>query len=166
MILNVSAASEPGRRIFRFDNAQGSGIIRFDPDANPRAMHLTDFAAYDVAEYQSHGPADHYDDQFPFQADNNVSDVKLAFTYQRTAGTGPLEVELSKLGVFFNAEFTPDQVALYERQGGMRTRLSSATLPGNADSPRRIEVINADYRVIVRVDGKDVLQTTRLWRSL
>jgi len=155
-----SAPPELGRRIFRFDNALGSGIIRFDPQANPRALHLTDFVAYDVAEFQNRGAADHYSDEMPFQAENNVSDVKLAFTYQRTSGTGPLEVELSKLGVFFVAEFTPNQVVLYQRQGNLRTKLGSAPLPGDDDSPRRIEVINADYRVIVRVDGQDLLQTT------
>jgi signal peptidase I len=155
----ANAPPEPGRRIFRFDNSSGSGIIRFEPAANPRALYLTDFAAYDVAESQSRG-ADHYNDQFPFQADNNVSDVKLAFTYQRTAGTGPLEVELSKLGVFFVAEFTPDRVTLYQRKSGTRTELASATLPQDPDSPKRIEVINADYRVIIRVNGNDLLQTT------
>jgi hypothetical protein len=92
--------------------------------------------------------------------DNNVSDLKLAFTYQRLTGSGELSAELSKLDHVFRANIFPDRVSLTQRIGsGDETEIASVPM-SLGGGVHRVEFTNVDYRVTVRIDDRDVIQTT------
>ena len=93
---------------------------------------------------------------------NNVSDVKLSLFYQRQGGDGPLRLQLTKLGRNFTAELSPGRARLLSADfdGGEPVELASAALPAGGSHPVHIEFMNVDYRVTLRVDGRDLLQTT------
>ena len=148
------ARNSPTSRRFSFENNTGAGAFQFDPDANPNTHALTDWLAYDDGSGRPSHP---------------VSDLKLSCVYQRTSGNGPLRLQLTKRDDCFTAEFTPGKVSL------LRSKLSSlenlhtsdgqllaqATVQDlNGRAPARIELINVDYRVSVRVNGREVLATT------
>src|SRR3954470_2796247 len=146
-------------RVLRFDNAAGEGWLRFDPDANQGNQPLTDWLAY--AATKSPGSGDSYDSR-GLVARNNVSDLKLGLVYERRSGEGPLRLQLTKLDTTFTAEFTPGRVRLLrESERETPQELGSAPLPGGASSrPLRVEFMNVDYQVTVRVNGSDVIRTT------
>jgi signal peptidase I len=154
-------STEIGRRVFRFENANGSGALRFDPHANPRTNALTDFIGYDATEPQHDMVADQYNSDAQMPINGNVSDLKLAFNYDRLAGDGPLDVEMSKLGVYFIVELSRDHVTLRMRHPGRdSSELAKCELPAPGPSPLRIEISNVDYRVTVRINDQDLIQTT------
>jgi len=151
-------------RTFRFDNSNGRATIAFGADANPDQQSLTDWLAYDVTVRQGPDRVDTYDDPRvnDYKGDNFVSDVKLAFFYSRTDGTGPLRAELTKLGRTFIAEITPTKAALLERdKDGTETILQASNIENPGDRPVRVEMTNVDYRVTLRLDDRDVLRTTK-----
>lgn len=159
------------KRVFRFDNADGGGALRFNPDANPNTFALTDHLAYDITVEQNRprSPADtfFFGDADPreremIEPDHNVSDVKLALYYQRTAGDGPLRLSLRKLGDEFVAEITPGQARLLVRRGGdgREEVLATVAMPTDCRRPTFVEFTNVDYRVTLRVDDKDLIATT------
>lgn len=149
-------------REFKFNNPNGAGELLFDSNANSQTYPLTDFLAYDVTFNQGPGEAP---DTFYRQAippDDNVSDVRLTFFYQRTgSGEGPIRAQLTKLDHTFFAEFSPGKATLYQSiNNGPATQIASVALKTDFTRPSRIDFINCDYQVTLRVDDKDVIQTT------
>jgi len=145
-------------RIFDFSNPQANGAISFNSEANPDVHALTDFLVYDESEHRSNRWVPLY-----------VSDLKLSCNYTRRSGQGPLRLQLSKNADVFTAEFSPGAVRLLRAQRVLpdqpkvvdERELKSAridALGGNA--PVAVELINVDYRVSIRVNGKEVLATT------
>lgn len=164
-------------RVFHFASDSGGGAIYFDPTANPHQYAFTDFLAYDITRDQDErgAPYDTYDHppRPPIKA--NVSDLKLALDYQREAGNGALQLELSKLNQTFIASVTPQGVQLLRRARGddnaaatavpqdgqdPTERLQEAPLPDLGGKPMRLEFTNVDYQVTLRINGQVVLQTT------
>jgi len=145
-------------RVMRFANDAGSGWLRFDPDPRAGNQPLTDWLAYAGTKYPGSGES--YDSR-GLVGRNNVSDLKLSLVYERQRGNGPLRIQLTKLGRAFTAEFTPGKVRLLSDSddGATTAELGSAALPAGA-RPLSVEFMNADYQVIVRVDGHDVIRTT------
>ena len=111
-------------RTFVFSNDSGSSIMRFNPKANSTAQSLNDYLVYDQ-QPDRYDPTDY------------VSDVDLRLTYQRTTGTGPLELTLTKRDHTFIAQITTNQTALYHEYKGVRTLIGSPmALPTSAKSLR------------------------------
>jgi signal peptidase I len=152
------AATAGPSRVLRFAHTGGAGWLRFDPDADPGNQALTDWLAY--AATKPPGSGDSYDHP-GLVARNNVSDLKLSLFYHRAAGDGPLRLQLTKLGTVFTAEFTPGKVRLLRGGAGsdVTVEVGSAELPATT-GPLRIEFSNVDYRVTVRVNDRDLIQTT------
>jgi len=146
-------------RVLRFENANGAGVLQFQPEANAGNQPLTDWLAYAATKFA--GSGDSYDGR-GLVARNHVSDLKLSLFYERHVGDGPLRLQLSKLEQTFTAELTPGKVRLLrERDGaGVPEELGSASLPAGSGHALHVEFMNVDYRVTVRVDGRDVIQTT------
>lgn len=148
-----------GGRLFRFDGVEGGAAITFNPDPDTEKFPLTDWLAYDQVSQLSDYLADTYNRSIGNGPDNNVSDVKLAFTYQRQAGEGPLKAELTKLDHTFRADIFPDHVALVSTVNGTEREIGSATMALQS-GVHRVEFTNVDYRVTLRIDDRDVIQTT------
>jgi signal peptidase I len=157
--LDAAASGSEGGRIFQFDKLDGGGVIRFDPEANHLHIPFTDWLAYDQVGAVGNWPADLYD-RGPAPAENNVSDIKLAFTYQRDAGDGALSAEVSKLDHRFRADLFADHVSLTVRiDDGPETKLGDAQI-NLAHGQHRIELTNVDYQVTLRIDDRDLIKTT------
>jgi signal peptidase I len=153
----VSGPSGAASRLFQYNNLTGAGAIAFNPDADPETHALTDYLAYDETEHREQRWRPTY-----------VSDLKLACTYTRSAGDGPLRMQLTKSADAFTAEITPGKVRLLH---GRRVNannaavedekeIKSAVLPElSGSNPVRLEMSNVDYRVSLRVNGREVLAT-------
>ena len=143
----LGSAAAP--RVFTFDGPRSAGTIRFDTGANHNQA-FTDWLAY--AQQQS--------------GHHNVSDARLSFVYERTAGDGPLRLQLTKRGDTFTAELTRDGVKLYRKAGSPGgpgepgTEVASAAgVKGLASGgPVAVDFANVDYRVTLRVAGEEVLR--------
>lgn len=143
-------------RIFHF-GGQSSGAISFDTHANPMTQSVDGYLVYDL-------PRQSYNNLRP-GSDDPVSDLKLSLLYQRTNGNGPLKLLLSKRDHAFTAEITPQTATLWHtRPDGTTTAdagpVKLADLGIGATAPLAIEFSNVDYQVTLRVNGKDVLETT------
>lgn len=158
-----------GGRVFKFDNAEGRGEFFFDPDANPQTNALTDWLAYD-ATWDSRGRAraDTYarspGESLTYEPLANVSDIKVAFYYERTSGNGPLQVQITKHDHTFTAEITRTGATLFMKTGekaGLGEPIGpQVKLEPPHGRPMQIELTNVDYRVNLRVDGRDLISTT------
>ncbi|MDB5173258.1 MAG: lepB [Phycisphaerales bacterium] len=153
----LNAANGGPSRLFQFNNPGGSGAIAFNPEANPDTHALADYLVYDASEEHDQGWRPTY-----------VSDLKLACTYTRKSGDGPLRMTLTKFSDSFTAEFTPGKVRLLRGRRIDPNRpavsdereIKSASAPGlSGTEPARLELINVDCRVSVRIDGREVLAT-------
>jgi signal peptidase I len=154
--------SEDGRpaRTFRFNDGKQLAEIAFNPLSNPLVHSFTDWLAYDVTFNQGPGtPPDMYE-RGGYNPDHNVSDVKVSFIYTRRSGDGPLQISLNKLGRTFVAELTPGKAVLRSTDGLSSKELRAVGLPWLADRPVHVEFQNVDYQVTLRLDGKEVFQTT------
>jgi signal peptidase I len=167
---NTATPAGPGRTL-SFDNPSASGVLSFDADANPGTFPLTDWLAYDetkpipVSESEVLPHGDFYD--LNTYADDrvarwNVSDLKVQFVYQRTAGPGPLRIRLTKLGHEFTAEIAPQCATVYHTPpAGTPQLIGTAPLDGRAaGKPLFIEFSNVDYRVTLRINDDDLIQST------
>jgi hypothetical protein len=152
-------------RTFRFDNSSGSGELQFDPNANSTTQTLTDYLVYDLTNDYHRFPSavGSLDDERA----NPVFDLKLAVEYQRRSGDGPLRLKLSRqesVDHTFTAEFNTDTVRLLhltnagQSQIGQTLRL--ADLGIRPADPIFIEFLNVDYRVTLRINGKDAIVST------
>jgi len=137
----------------KVEPGEKSAAIRFDFHANPRQQTDNDYLVYDP-EYAQGDP-------------KTVSDLKLSAYYQRTSGQGPLRLNLSrqeKLAHRFTAEITPDAIKLLhhtdlgDSQIGQTIKLADIGLAAN--DPMFIEFTNVDYQVTLRINGKQILQST------
>ena len=148
-------------RVLSFDHASGGGWLQFNPDAGPDRQPFTDWLAYAVTKGQTGNESYEHGGLL---ARNVVADLKLCLTYERKAGAGPLRLRLTKLNDVFTAEITPGKVRLLRRdlrEGPEADReLASAALDLPASAPLRLEFSNADYRVALRVNGREYLRTT------
>ena len=94
----------------------------------------------------------------------NVSDIKVSFYYERQAGDGPLRVQITKLDDQFTAQITPTTATLFMRHGpgdGDGEPLADPVAISPAQGkPLHVELINCDYQVTLRIDGRDVISTT------
>jgi signal peptidase I len=140
-------------RIFRFSGSS-AGEIAFDSSLNPETHALSDYLVYDEVEH--HGGWD----AIP------VSDLKLACTYTRHSGNGALRLQLTKLRDCFTVQLTPGKVTLLRAtlskpgsfDADSEKTLTEKSLPELAGpSPVRVELMNVDYRVSVRINGNEVI---------
>ena len=142
-------------RVFTFDNQQGESAIQFDSSVNHSTFDsLTDWLAYDQSNTA-----------------NYVSDLKLSLQYRRLKGDGSLKLQLTKRDDCFTAEIVGDKVMIWRHRILRQDPLLlgpalwpaplQATVPAliSTQSPPLIEFANVDYRVSVRVNGKEVLAT-------
>jgi signal peptidase I len=159
-----------GGRVFRFDNREGTGTIYFDPEANPQTNALTDWLAYDATwDGRGRSRADTYQrpagEAWTYEPLANVSDIKVEFYYERTSGDGPLQVQITKHAHTFTAEITPTTATLFMREGDGRPGLgdpigTAVPIKPPRDRPMQVELTNVDYRVTLRIDGRDIIATT------
>lgn len=148
-------------RSFNFKNTAGKGSLTFDSTADSR--YLIDWLAYNATNVQQRHGADTFDErshamvqQYP------ISDLKLSFSYLRQSGDGPLRARLSKYDHQFIAELTPEQVRLIHRlPDGQEVEVGQPKALPRTSAPRRVDLINVDYQVTLRIDDQIVFQTTR-----
>ncbi len=134
-------------------------ILRFDPRANSTTQTLTDYLTYDTSRGMMRQPGSvEHDDE----ASNAVSDLKLTANYTRTSGSGAFRMTLTRfedVDHTFTAEITPDKVRLIHRtsSGAITTLEKSLSELGiSGDKPIFAELLNVDYRVTLRLNGRDV----------
>jgi signal peptidase I len=137
--------SQQSGRVFRFKNDSGAASLIFNPQATQTHQGFTDWLAYDVEP--------------PAYAPSNVSDLKLHFFYDRQVGDGPLRLRMTKGEDAFIAELTPGQAKLFKENAGTAALIGQATIPSGR-GPLEVELTNVDYRVTLRVGGRDLIQTT------
>jgi len=136
-------------RVFTFNNATGQGTLKFDASANEETHALTDWLGYDQIGNRS--------------TLNPVSDLKLSCFYERRAGDGAFSLELTKRHDVFTAEITRGQARVLDTDDrtGATTVLATVKVPDlDGPGPAQIEFANCDYRVWLRVNDKEVFQTT------
>lgn len=154
-----SLAQPPNKlsRQFSFDNLNGAGEIAFDRTANPALHHLTDFLAYDTVDYERYlRETERRQAQPPIP----VHDLRLALTYTRSAGDGPLRLELERPnGEVVAVELAPGEARLIRRDasGAEKSRKTAAVAALGGSQPVRVEFANVDYRASLRIDGTEVL---------
>ncbi len=136
------------QRVFDFDSLSGGSSVRFEANANP-TQAFTDYLVYD-----SEGPT---------SVPNVVGDLKLSFFYERKVGDGPLRLLMSKGEDTFVAELTPGHAKLIRqpRDGKAEPVLMGESEISKSNGPLEVEFTNHDYRVALRLGGKDVIVTTR-----
>jgi signal peptidase I len=149
-------------RVFRF-SGQGHSTIGFNSDANPGTQTTNDYLVYDIPGNQRR--PDGADRQYGDQDRNTVNDLKLELWYNRESGTGSLKLRLTKRDHAFVAEIDTDSVTLWHTRPDGTTvadagpvKLADAGIAAGA--PLWVQFTNVDYRVTLRLNGKDVLQTT------
>ena len=149
-------------RVFKFDGSDSAGTISFNGDANlpdNKNAAFYDWIGYDQKHSSKNYSA--YRGHSPWLGEYPVSDLKLDLYYTRSTGDGPLRLRLSKLDHAFTAEFSPNAVRLiHEVNGVQSSQPKMAELPFRPNKPIHIEFSNVDYQVTLRIDGRDVLQTT------
>jgi signal peptidase I len=149
-------------RAFTFASTpeRNQATLYFDPTANARRFPFTDWLVFDSTQPQQlSGRPDNYD-FVEYSPDNTASDLQLRLTYQRTSGDGPLRLNLTKYDHRFVAEFLPGAVrVIHVLPGGQQETIGTAGLPGGG-SPVEVEFENVDYRVTLRVNGKDLVVST------
>lgn len=159
------AADNP--RVFVFDNPTAAGVLEFDADANPTRHALTDWLSYDVTVNQTTGhgagarpPFDLFDrggyvpGHHPL---HNVSDIKLQFFHERLSGAGPLRLHLTRQAHRFLVELGGERARLlHAADDKALTEVAACDSPSRR-GPVRVELIHADYRLALRLDGREVL---------
>lgn len=134
-------------RVFQFDNAAGSGAIAFNRDGGPAGMNLIDWLGYDQLVGNS--------------SKRDLTDLKLDLFYERKSGDGPLRLKLSKFDDTFIAEIDADSATLIRKNKASGETVIARDVPlPSVSGPFRIELMNVDYQVTLRVDGQDIIQTT------
>jgi signal peptidase I len=151
-------------RVFQFNNTEGVGTLRFDPNANSTSQTLTDYLAYDAYDAYHHSNLLRRPGVIGSDDDINaypVSDLKLMAYYTRQSGSGALRLDLSRfvdVDHTFTAEITPKVARLIHRTNTGEVsseEVPLAKLGIGANDPIHIEFANVDYRVSLRLNGKD-----------
>lgn len=145
----------PPRRVFKFNNLKGASTIAYNSRVNLTHDSLTDWIAYDQGSSGSY-----------------VSDLSLSCVYRRSAGDGPLQMQLTKGEECFTAEFLAGKVQLRRtrmleseplklgREIWAKPLEAAAPELDTSGRPVEIEFSNVDYRVTIRINGRNVLATT------
>jgi len=142
----------PGTRHFRFDDPSGRATLRFSEEANPSTDPLTDVMWYDATWFQRASHDSYADDSY--RGDQNVSDIKLEFFYQRSAGAGDLQIAVEKTEQYrFSASLSSGKATLYLNDKELQT----VSLADDFSRPTHVEIENYDYRISVRVGDAEVL---------
>jgi signal peptidase I len=149
-------------RVFHFSGTNEESI-RYDALANPATQTTNDYLVYDVPEDQRRIGGEN--EAGSDSSRNWVSDLKLSALYQRGSGSGSLKMRLSKRDHEFTAEVSADSVTLWHHHpdgtttadGGPVKLADQGIKP---DGPLWLEFMNVNYQVTLRINGKDVLQTT------
>jgi hypothetical protein len=143
--------SEGDGRTFAFDGLNGAGSIVYNASANRGQQAFNDYLVYDAQNNWR----------------QNVSDLKLALTYDRQAGDGPLTLKLTKYDDTFTARIDGNTATLIHRgpgldrtTGGINEHVVGSPVPLPAGRPLRIEFTDVTYQVTLRVNGVDLIQTT------
>ncbi len=165
--LNDPAHPERPSRTFTFDNLQGSAAIAYEAD-DPHWRGFNDWLSYDVlTNWGSNSPTS--GGSAPRQP---VSDLKLSCFYRRREGDGPLRMVLSKTDDCFVAELSRGKARLLRSkrvpgvgENDLRTEgeraLASVDVPELATGDfEQVEFSNVDYRVTLRIHGREVLTTS------
>lgn len=139
-------------RMFKFNNLTGAAEIFFNDGVNigqPRISAFNDWLAYDSEAGRG---ASRW---------NLVGDLKLQFFYDRKAGDGPLRLTLSKRGQNFVAEIgkTSARLLLAGADGQMQELIPAKEFSAR-NGPMSVEFSSADYQVTLRINDRNVLQTT------
>jgi hypothetical protein len=88
--------------------------------------------------------------------------LRLSFFYQRTSGTGTISAYLSKINDTFTADVSDGKATLWRQPRGEKPFvLATAPIKADLTKPTRIDFINCDYQMIVRVNDQDVITTTQ-----
>jgi signal peptidase I len=153
---------ERASRTFMFNNHASGGELIFRAldipsgrGPKPLGGFFTDWLGYNVTMQGLEA-------RYPVYT---VSDLKLAFTYERKWGGGPLTARLTKYSHEFLLRFEPGKVSL-EHKDPMdpnTTKLIAPVRPikpSTLSGPVRVEFENADYRVRVRLNGELAFETT------
>jgi len=156
---DLGKAAASGRTFHFHQGTEGSrhfggengGAVRFNFHVNANQQSDNDYLVYDG--YQGEP--------------KTVSDLKLAAYYQRNSGQGPLHLNLSrqeKRSHRFTVEITADTIKLLhhtdlgDSQIGPTVKLADIGL--TAADPLFIEFANVDYQVTLRINGRQILQST------
>jgi hypothetical protein len=97
--------------------------------------------------------------------EETVSDIKMELSYQRVTGEGPLDLTMTKREDSFTAEISSDSVSLIHIKPDGKTvtdagPIKLSALGISATDPMWLQFTNVDYRVSLRLNGKEVLATT------
>ena len=145
-------------RVFTCDAGTSPATLTYNDDINRPAnknFGFADWIAYDQQHIVGTSPGGAWGGSYP------VSDLKLDLYYSRKAGEGPLKLRLTKLGRAFTAEIGAHSAKLsHDVDGKTASATKSADLSTQANTPIHVEFTNVDYRVTLRINGRDVLQTT------
>lgn len=153
-------------RTFKFNHADATGELYFDPQANGFAdaqgnVHqhtFTDWLAYDITSNQSRR-ADTFNTEVEGSF-NPVSDLKLQLIYDRQSGDGPLNLSLMKIDHTFRAELTPQGARIMMKVGDGEEKQIGQTWQADMPKPWRIQFANVDYRVSLRINDREVIAST------
>lgn len=144
--------------------------LRFQPEANRRTHALRDYLVFNVTAEQQAGGRN--PDQFNFierEPEQVVTDLQLRVTWEKRDGPpdAPLRLILSKRDQRFIAEVTESQATLLRERMGAAGEAGApsaaevlATTPLPRSTRRELVFENVDYRVALRVNGREVLATT------
>ena len=149
-------------RVFKFNGPDSTATLAFNGEANRpdnKNAAFYDWIGYDQRHSTKTYPV--YRGHSPWLGEYPVSDLKLDLYYTRTTGDGPLRLRLTKLDDAFTAEITPNSIRLIHEANGLQASPPKSTpLPFQLNKPIHIEFTNVDYQVTLRIDGRDVFQTT------
>ena len=133
-------------RLIRHDAGDSQAhTLRFDPDGS--RYYLQDVSAY------NHGSGGNY-----------VGDVRIVTEYTPEAGVGWFEMTITRDGRRFTARLnvggshTLTMLAPGDEVPAVLAK--SQDLPLDPDRPHTLEFAHLDYRVFLKLDGREVLATT------
>ena len=156
------------RRLLSFDDrtGTGTGALVFNNDANDGAFPLTDWLPYNESHsFKTGSPVRDAYTANTYAMDIlprwYVSDLQIRFAYRRNAGDGPMRASLTKLQHTFTAEIFPDRARLIHRLPDGTTRtIAEAPIHASIGAELNVELMNVDYCVTLRLDGRDLIRTT------
>lgn len=153
-------AIEPGGRVFT-SSPGTSAALRFAPQVNRRTHALRDWLVFNVTAEQQAGGRN--PDQSGFterEPQYVVSDLQLRVSWEKLDGPAdaPLRLTLTKRDQRFVAEITDSQATLLRDTGdGQLQILATTAIPRS--TRRNLVFENVDYRVALRINGREVLAT-------
>ncbi|HEX2973261.1 MAG TPA: S26 family signal peptidase [Tepidisphaeraceae bacterium] len=158
----ATAGHGRGGRLLTFDNLADSGTLTLNRTANEGTFPLTDWLPYnETKDVNPADPAMYRRDAYGSERIPRwyVSDLKVQFAYRRDGGDGAMRAALTKLGHTFTAELLPDKARLVHRLAdGSEKVVGEAKLDTSGEL--NVELMNVDYQVTLRINGRDLIQTT------